>query len=53
LVSPFDVVLARDTVVQPDLLGARKSDFSERDLPVPPLLAVEVLTPSTCLSTSP
>ena len=47
LLAPFDVVLADDTVVQPDLLVARRSDFTERDLPVAPLLAVEVLSPST------
>ncbi len=45
--APFDVVLAVDTVVQPDLLVTRRSDSTERDLPVAPLLAVEVLSPST------
>ena len=47
LVAPLDVVLADDTVVQPDVLVARRDDFTERDLPVAPLLAVEVLSPST------
>lgn len=47
LFAPFDVALAEDTVMQPDLLVARRSDFTERDLPVAPLLAVEVLSPST------
>lgn len=47
LLAPFDVALADDTVVQPDLLVARRSDLTERDLPAPPLLAVEVLSPST------
>lgn len=47
LFAPFDVVLADDTVLQPDLLVAARSDFTERDLPSPPLLAVEVLSPST------
>ena len=47
LFAPFDVVLADDTVVEPDLLVARRDDFTERDLPGPPLLAVEVLSPST------
>ena len=46
-VAPFDVALASDSVLQPDLLVARRSDFTERDLPVAPLLAVEVLSPST------
>jgi Uma2 family endonuclease len=47
LPAPFDVVLAADTVVQPDLLVARREDFAEGELPGPPLLAVEVLSPST------
>jgi Uma2 family endonuclease len=47
LLAPLDVVLADDTVVQPDLLVARRTDFTERDLPVAPLLAVEILSPST------
>lgn len=49
LTAPFDVVLADDTVVEPDLLVARRSDFTEKDLPVAPQLAVEVLSPSTRL----
>lgn len=47
LPAPFDVVLAADTVVQPDILVARRDDFAEGDLPGPLLLAVEVLSPST------
>ena len=47
LFAPFDVALADDTVVQPDLLVARRSDFTDRDLPAAPLLAVEILSPST------
>lgn len=47
LFAPFDVALAQDTVMQPDLLVARRTDFTARDLPVAPLLAVEVLSPST------
>lgn len=47
LFAPFDVALADDTVMQPDLLVARRVDFTDRDLPVAPLLAVEVLSPST------
>ena len=49
LPGPLDVVLAVDTVVHPDLLVARLSDFTERDLPVAPLLAVEGASPSTRL----
>ena len=44
---PFDVVLARDTVLEPDLLVARRADLTERNLPAVPVLAVEVLSPST------
>jgi Uma2 family endonuclease len=47
LVAPFDVVLAPDTVMQPDVLVAARSDFTRRELPMAPLLAVEVLSPST------
>lgn len=47
LTAPFDVVLDDSTVVQPDLVVARREDFTDRDLPVAPLLAVEVLSPST------
>lgn len=47
LLAPFDVVLAEDTVLIPDLIVARRADFTSRDLPGPPLLAIEVLSPST------
>ena len=46
-VAPFDVRLADDTVIQPDVIVARRSDLTEADLPAAPLLAVEVLSPST------
>jgi len=46
-VAPFDVVLADDTVMQPDVLVARRLDLTERDLPTAPVLSVEVLSPST------
>ena len=45
--APVDVVLAEDTVIQPDLLVAPIDAFTDRDLPTAPLLAVEVLSPST------
>jgi Uma2 family endonuclease len=45
--APFDVRLADDTSVQPDLLVARRSDLTEANLPVAPVLAVEILSPST------
>ena len=47
LVAPFDVALADDTVLIPDVLVARERDLTERDLPAAPVLAVEVLSPST------
>lgn len=47
LPAPFDVALADDTVIQPDLVVAGVDDFTDRDLPVAPILAVEVLSPST------
>lgn len=47
LAAPFDVALSDDTVMQPDLVVGRNADFTERDLPVAPVLAVEVLSPST------
>lgn len=46
-VAPFDVALSDDTVLQPDVLVARIDDLTDRDLPKPPVLAVEVLSPST------
>lgn len=45
--APYDVVLAADTVLEPDLLVARRSDLTERNLPAVPVLAVEILSPST------
>ncbi|MEI2778665.1 MAG: Uma2 family endonuclease [Tetrasphaera sp.] len=47
LPAPFDVALADDTALQPDVLIARRQDLTERNLPGAPLLAVEVLSPST------
>lgn len=45
--APLDVVLADDTVVQPDLLVTRRADLTEANLPTAPLLAVEILSQST------
>ena len=47
LVAPLDVVLADDTVVEPDVLVARRADLTDRNLPAAPVLAVEVISPST------
>lgn len=49
LTAPLDVVLADDTVVQPDLLVAPAHAFSDKDLPAAPLLVIEILSPSTRL----
>ncbi len=46
-VAPLDVRLADDTSVQPDVLVARRSDLTEANLPVAPMLAVAILSPST------
>nr|WP_245633187.1 Uma2 family endonuclease [Luteipulveratus mongoliensis] len=48
-VAPLDVRLAEDTVLQPDVLVARRSDLTERYLAASPVLAVEILSPSTRL----
>ncbi len=45
--APFAVALSDDTEVQPDLLVAPRSQFTDTELPGAPLLAVEVLSPST------
>ena len=49
LTAPLDVVLSDDTVVEPDILVARRDAFGPKNLPSPPVLAVEVLSPSTRL----
>ncbi len=47
LSAPTDVRPDDRNNLQPDLLMARRQDFTEANLPVAPLLAVEVLSPST------
>lgn len=49
LAAPFDVRLADDTVLQPDVLVCRLADLTPHDLPAPPVLAIEALSPSTRL----
>lgn len=49
LIAPFGVQPSRTTELQPDVLVARVRDLTERNLPAAPLLAVEVLSPSTRL----
>ena len=45
--APVDVVLSETTVMEPDVLVARRSDLGARDIPAVPVLAVEVLSPNT------
>lgn len=47
LVAPFDVRLDDLTVLEPDVLVARRSDLTDANLPNAPVLAIEVLSPST------
>lgn len=47
--APFAVGLGIDTEVQPDLLVAPRKAFTDKDLPGAPLLAIEILSPSTRL----
>ena len=47
VLGPFDVVLADDTVLVPDLIVAARDQLTERDHPGAPLLSIEVLSPST------
>jgi Uma2 family endonuclease len=49
LAAPVDVVLGEDTVVEPDVIVARRDQFTAKDLRAAPVLAVEVLSPSTRL----
>ncbi|MFC6090635.1 Uma2 family endonuclease [Saccharothrix lopnurensis] len=48
--APLSVRPSSSTELQPDVLVARDEDLTEKDLPVAPLLAVEVLSPSTALN---
>jgi Uma2 family endonuclease len=49
MMAPMDVQPSRLTSLQPDVLVARPGDFGPKSLPAAPLLAVEVLSPSTRL----
>ena len=49
VVAPMDVQPDRSNSLQPDILLTRPSDFGPKNLTVAPLLAVEVLSPSTRL----
>lgn len=49
LPAPVDVVLAEDTVLIPDVVVGRRTDYTERALVGVPVLAVEVISPSSRL----
>jgi Uma2 family endonuclease len=49
LCAPVDYRQSDTTTLQPDLLVARTEDFTERNLPKAPMLAIEVRSPSTAL----
>ncbi|OLF08778.1 hypothetical protein BLA60_22485 [Actinophytocola xinjiangensis] len=48
--APFAVRASPTTELQPDVLVGRDEDFTEALLPVAPLLAVEVFSPSSVLN---
>ena len=45
--APVDYLVSSLTVLQPDLLVARRADVGHRNLQHPPVLVIEVLSPST------
>lgn len=47
--APFAVHHGDRTELQPDVLVGRTEDFTAKDLPAAPVLAVEVLSPSTAI----
>lgn len=47
MMGPFDVRFPPKTVIEADVLVARRPDVTDTDLPTAPLLSVEVLSPST------
>ena len=47
LAAPFDVQVSEATMLEPDLLVIQRDDPADKSLRNPPLLVVEVLSPST------
>ena len=45
--APLDVILSRHDVVEPDVLVARPSQLTGQWIDGPPLLAIEILSPSS------
>lgn len=50
VLAPFTVQFSKTTGLQPDVLVGRKKDFTRKFLPVAPVLAVEVFSPSSRLN---
>lgn len=50
VLGPVDVQLGERTMVEPDVVVAPKAAFNEKRLPRAPLLAVEILSPSTAVN---
>lgn len=50
LPAPFAVRPSKTTELQPDVLVAREADLTEKLLPVGPVLAVEVFSPSSVIN---
>ncbi|OBG89598.1 hypothetical protein A5699_13475 [Mycobacterium sp. E802] len=48
--APYAVHHGEYIELQPDVLVGRFEDFTDKDLPKPPVLVVEVLSPSTALN---
>jgi Uma2 family endonuclease len=49
-IAPFTVRLSDSTELQPDVLVTMEEDITAKNLPKAPLLAVEVLSPSTAIN---
>jgi Uma2 family endonuclease len=47
--APFAVQINNENELQPDVLVAWEADMTEKNLPTAPVLAVEVLSPSSVL----
>jgi Uma2 family endonuclease len=50
VIAPFAVRSSQTTELQPDVLVGREEDFTEKLLPVAPVLVVEVFSPSSVLN---
>ena len=47
MIAPFDYVISDSTVLEPDVIVARREDLGTANLAATPLLVVEVRSPST------